>query len=181
MSWAKNRDDQSPLSRSQVCRRQGVASEFQLPWATQSQRKMAFIPLQIFPSTNLSTWIKDHNEMLSARTTPISFPGYRAEPQECPAFKRLQSAAAYYGLFWRRCTYTRGPSEVFTLRTSSTMAGRSRSRNRSRMKDPDLVSSVKPHLPVVTHKNIHQDEPSKYELPSDWEANVEEEENTDGR
>lgn len=144
----------------------------------------------LYSTPNLSEYqlehlIKDHNEMLSyVKSHNLDkLPGYRAEPKNAQFLRdsRVPLALPTTATFGDAVAIHTGPSEgLHTPYFQHDGRSRSRSQNRSRIAERSSSrSSVKPHLARGdSYKNIHEDEPSKYELPSDWQPT--EEESTDG-
>lgn len=185
---AKNLDEKPVVSHdSKSVDAKASASESSIATAGDPESKKD----GLYSTPNLSEYqlehlIKDHNEMLSyVKSHNLDkLPGYRAEPKNAQFLRdsRVPLALPTTASFGDAVAIHTGPSEgLHTPYFQHDGRSRSRSQNRSRIAERSRSrSSVKPHLARGdSYKNIHEDEPSKYELPSDWEA-TEEEENTDG-
>lgn len=147
----------------------------------------------IYSTPNLSEYqlehlIKDHSEMLSyVKSHNLNkLPGYHAEarnPQlkhEAKQLLALPTASS----FGDSVAIHSGPSDgLHSPYFQHDSRSRSRSQNRARASDRSRSqSAVKPHLARGdSYKNIHEDEPSKYELPSNWEPAEEEANDGDRR
>lgn len=184
---AKNVDDQSLLSHdSKSVDAKASASESSIAVGDSESKKDGLYSTPNLSEYQLEHLIKDHNEMLSyVKSHNLDkLPGYRAEPKNAQLLRdsRVPLALPTTASFGDAVAIHTGPSEgLHTPYFQHDGRSRSRSQNRSRIAERSRSrSSVKPHLARGdSYKNIHEDEPSKYELPSDWEA-TEEEENTDG-
>lgn len=143
----------------------------------------------LYSTPNLSEYqlehlIRDHSEMLAnVKSHNLDrLPGYRAETKNAQFLRDAKKPAALPtgSTFSDSMSFNTGPADgLHTPYFQQDSRSRSRSLNRTRIADRSRSrSAVKPHLARGdSYKNIHDDEPSKYELPPDLDPAEEE---TDG-